>query len=437
MSEPDFEVAVVGAGPAGALTAYLLARDGHSVVLIDRGATPGSKNLSGGVLYSRVLGQVFPDYLAQAPVERRITRNVVQFCTSDSAIGLDAWTGKLGDPVNAVTVLRAKLDAWLAEQCEQAGAFAMPGVRVDELLTEDAPRSALGRRVVGVRAGDDELRAHVVVAADGVNSFLSRSIGLRPAPETHQLAVGVKAVIELGAGVIEDRFGVSGDDGAAHAFVGDCTQGVAGGGFCYTNRESVSLGVVLRLDDLVASGRAATDVFEHYLAHPAVQRLVRGGTMVEYGSHLVAEGGLAMLGEIDCDGMVVVGDAAGLTINSGLTVRGMDLAIGSGIAAAGAVHEALTGADTSKAGLARYRRRLFEGFVGQDMRTYAKAPAFLERPRTYTDYGPLLEDIVLGVFGLDTTPREPLSRVVRAALRRAPVRTRDLAADAWAGVRAL
>ncbi|MBU4214975.1 MAG: FAD-dependent oxidoreductase [Actinobacteria bacterium] len=437
MTEPDFDVAVVGAGPAGALTAYLLARDGHSVVLIDRGAAPGAKNLSGGVLYSRVLGQVFPDYLTQAPVERRITRNVVQFCTPDSAVGLDAWTGRLADPVNAVTVLRAKLDAWLAEQCEEVGAFAMSGVRVDELLTEPAPGTALGRRVIGVRAGDDELRAHVVVAADGVNSFLARSIGLRQAPATHQLAVGVKAVVELGAERIEDRFGVGADEGAAHAFVGDCTQGVAGGGFCYTNRESVSLGVVLRLDDLVASGRAASDVFEHYLAHPAVQRLVRGGTMVEYGSHLVAEGGLAMLGEIACDGMVVVGDAAGLTINSGLTVRGMDLAIGSGIAAAGAIHDALTSTDTSKAGLEGYRRRLFDGFVGQDLTTYAKAPAFLERPRTYVDYGPLLEEIMLAVFGLDTTPRRPMARVVRDALRASPVRTRDLVADAWAGVRAL
>jgi electron transfer flavoprotein-quinone oxidoreductase len=237
--------------------------------------------------------------------------------------------------------------------------------------------------------------------------------------------------------VIEDRFGVSGDEGAAIAYVGDCTQGVGGGGIVYTNRTSLSVGVVLRLDDLVAKGLAAADVFERFLAHPRLARYVRGAEVVEYGSHLVAEGGWDMLGEVATDGMVVVGDAAGLTINSGLTVRGMDLAIGSAIAAAEGVEAALAAGDLSAAGLAGYRERLLAGTVGQDLRTYAKAPAFLERPRMYGDYGRLLEEIMLDVFRLDGTPRRHLARVARDALRRSPVRLRDLASDALAGVRAL
>ncbi len=434
-AEPDFDVAVVGAGPAGSVTAALLAQQGHSVVLIERGATPGAKNLSGGVLYGRVLDQVFPGYVDQAPVERRITRNLVTFLTPDSAVGMDMTSARLAEPVNAVTVLRAKLDPWLAERAEEAGAYLMPGVRVDQVLTSAGPGD--GRRVVGVRAGEDELRAKVVVAADGVNSFLAREAGLRGREPLHHLAVGVKAVVALAPTTIEDRFGVSGDEGAAHAMVGDCTQGVGGGGFLYTNRESLSVGVVLRLDDLVAQGLKATDVFEHFLAHPAVARYLRGGEIVEYGSHLVAEGGLAMLGEIATDGMVVVGDAAGLTINSGLTVRGMDLAIGSAVAAAAAVHDALTAGDVSAAGLAGYRRRLLDGFVGRDLQLYAKAPAFLERPRMYRDYGRLLEEIMLDVFTLDTSPRRHLAKVAWDAVRRSPVRLRDLASDGWAGVRAL
>ncbi|HEY3437439.1 MAG TPA: FAD-dependent oxidoreductase, partial [Actinotalea sp.] len=330
--EPDFDVIVVGAGPAGAVTATLLARKGLSVVLIERGEAPGAKNLSGGVLYGRVLDQVFPDFAAQAPVERRITRHVTTFLTPDSSVGIDYAGSTLAEPVNAVTVLRAKFDPWLAERAEEEGVFLMPGVRVDELLREAGPDGTL--RVVGVRAGDDELRARVVVAADGVNSFLARSIGLRDKPAEHHVAVGVKAVVQLPRTVIEDRFGVSGDEGAAHAIVGDCTLGIGGGAFLYTNTESLSLGVVLRLDDLVRSGRTAVEVFDHLVAHPGLAPYLRGGEIVEYGSHLVAEGGLAMLGEIVTDGMVVVGEAAGLTINSGLTVRGMDLAIGSAIAAA-------------------------------------------------------------------------------------------------------
>ena len=150
--ENDFDVVVVGAGIAGSITAYQLAQQGHSVVLIERGEAPGSKNLSGGVLYCRGIQEVFPDFLTEAPVERRVTRNYINFLNADSSIGIDYKDTRLSDPVNAVTVLRAKLDAWLAEKCEEAGVFVMPGVRVDRVLTKDGPT---GKRVVGVKAGDD------------------------------------------------------------------------------------------------------------------------------------------------------------------------------------------------------------------------------------------------------------------------------------------
>ena len=133
-AEPDFDVIVVGAGIAGSVTACQLARQGRSVLLIERGESPGSKNLSGGVLYSRGIQQVFPDFLQEAPVERRITRNYITFLNAGSSIGIDYKDSRLADPVNAVTVLRAKLDPWLAEKCEEAGAIIMPGVILSQLL---------------------------------------------------------------------------------------------------------------------------------------------------------------------------------------------------------------------------------------------------------------------------------------------------------------
>src|ERR1700757_2097813 len=200
-AEPDFDIIVIGAGIAGCVATYQLARQGRSVLLIERGETPGSKNLSGGVLYSRGIQQVFPEFLNEAPVERRITRNYISFLNTDSSVAIDYRDDRLADPVNAVTVLRAKLDAWLAEKCEEADAIIMPGVRVDRVLTEGG---AAGKRVVGVRAGDDELRARVVVAADGVNSFIAKEAGRREKEPLHHLAVGVKSVVSLPRGIIED-----------------------------------------------------------------------------------------------------------------------------------------------------------------------------------------------------------------------------------------
>jgi electron transfer flavoprotein-quinone oxidoreductase len=433
-AEPDFDVIVVGAGIGGCVTACQLARQGRSVLLIERGESPGSKNLSGGVLYSRGIQQVFPEFLDEAPVERRITRNYISFLNAESSVAIDYQDTRLADPVNAVTVLRAKLDPWLAQQCEDAGALIMPGVRVDRVLTEEGPS---GKRVVGVQAGADELRAHVVVAADGVNSFIAKEVGLRKQEPLNHLAVGVKSVVSLPRQTIEARFNLTGDEGAAIAVVGDCTEGVGGGGFVYTNIDSVSVGVVVRLDDLTAKKKVVTDIFDHFLEHRFIAPYLEGGELAEYGCHLVAEGGMDMIGEIAMDGMLVVGDAAGLTLNTGLTVRGMDLAVASAVAAADGIGSALDQGDTSKAGLAGYRQKFFASYAGQDMKTYARAPAFLELERMYKYYGELLANVLYGAFNLDTQPRRHLLSVARKALIQSPLKMRQLVSDGIAGARAL
>ena len=433
-AEPDFEVIVVGAGVAGCVTAYQLAQQGRSVLLIERGESPGSKNLSGGVLYSRGIQKIFPEFLDEAPLERRITRNCVSFLNAESSVAIDYKDTRLADPVNAVTVLRAKLDPWLAQKCEEAGVFIMPGVRVDRVLTQDG---ASGKRVVGVQAGEDQLRSRVVVAADGVNSFLAKEAGLRKQEPPNHLAVGVKSVVSLPRKTIEARFNLTGDEGAAIAVVGDCTEGVGGGGFIYTNTDSVSVGIVVRLDDLTAKEKVVTDIFDHFLEHRFIAPYLSDGELAEYGCHLVAEGGMDMIGEIAMDGMIVVGDAAGLTLNTGLTVRGMDLAVGSAVAAAEGIRLALDHNDTSKSGLAGYRERLFASYAGKDMKTYARAPAFLELERMYKNYGDLLADVLYGAFNLDTQPRRHLLSVARKALAKSPVKTRQLVRDGIAGARAL
>lgn len=431
MDDEVFDVIVVGGGVAGAVAAYELARSGREVVLIERGAAPGSKNLSGGVFYCRVMEQVFPDFVTTAPVERRITRNVVSFLNATSHVNIDYWDARLGDPVNAVSVLRAKLDAWLVGQCEEAGVVVMPGVKVDGLILKDD-------QVVGVRAGEDELRARIVVAADGVNSFLARDARIRAKEPNKHLALGVKSVVKLPRKVLEDRFRCAQDEGVAYAIVGDATQACAGGGFLYTNLDSVSIGVVLRLDALERKGLVSSEVHDHFLEHPAIAPLLEGGELLEYGCHLTIEDGPAMVAhDITRPGLLLVGDAAGFTLNTGLTIRGMDLAAGSALAAVAAMNRALDAGDFSQTAMDVYRTELNAGFVGQDMRTYAKAPAFLENERMYRDYGLLLAEVLHGVFDHDLSPRRHARHVGLAALRSSGLKMHQIARDAWQGIGAL
>lgn len=429
-SEVDFDVIVIGAGIAGCVTAYLLASRGHSILLVERGATPGSKNLSGGIFYCRVMEQIFPNFINEAPIERHIIRNCLSFLSPDSFVNIDYGDLRLDTSITAVSVLRAKLDEWLGNKCEEAGVTLMPGFRVDSLIQKDG-------RFMGIRTGDDELTCHVVVVADGVNSFISRDAGIRKKEPKKNLAVGVKSVIGLPRETIEERFNLAGDQGAAYAVVGDCTNGVGGGGFLYTNLESLSIGIVARLDDLEKSGETTSDLHDRFLSHPAIVPFLKDGQLLEYGCHLVAEGGQEMVHDLVRPGLIVVGDAAGFTLNTGLTVRGMDLAAGSGIAAAAAIDESLAKGDYSEAALERYSALLDAGFVGKDMKTYANAPKFLENPRMYGAYGKLLSDILYGVYNLDTSPRQKLFSCAMGALKKSPVTIPQVLKDMFGAMRSI
>ncbi|SHN80093.1 FAD-dependent oxidoreductase [Desulfitobacterium chlororespirans] len=432
MSADKYEVIIIGAGLAGLSAAYKLARAGREVVVVERGDYPGSKNLSGGVLYSRILDQLIPDFWEEAPIERYITNYLTTLMTPTDYVNIEyKGQGLAKTPYNAVTVLRAKFDRWLAEKAEEAGAMIVTGVKVDKVLKE-------GGRMTGIVTGDEEMLAEVVIAADGINSFIAQEAGLRGEIEPAHLAVGAKALIELPQQVIEERFRLEGNEGTAYAMLGDATHGVAGGGFFYTNRESLSIGVVMRLDDLVKEKVKPFEVLDDLLRHPLVAPLVKDGTMTEYGAHLTAEGGLHMVpAQLHTDGMLIVGDAAGFTINSGLVIRGMDLAIGSGIAAAEAVLEAKERGDYSAAALSSYQRKLDESFIMKDLKLYAKAVDFMETDRLYKNYAPLANNLFGKIYNHDLSPKEHLWKTALGSFQESGMSWLDLARDGMKGVRAL
>ena len=431
MAEDVFDAIIVGAGVAGSSAAYRLAKAGLQVVLIERGPYPGSKNLSGGVLYGRVLHELIPNFWESAPVERVITNQVVSFLTTDSSINLDFKTEAFNQPpYNGFTVLRARFDRWLAEQAEAAGAMLVPGIKVDGVVKRDG-------KVVGVSADNEEMLAKVVIAADGANSFIAQNAGLRGKIPTGHAAVGVKEVIGLPREVIEERFHLKGNEGAAYNIVGYATRGVPGGGFLYTNQESLSVGLVIHLEALVERQLKPAEIFEDFLAHPMIAPLIKGGKLLEYGAHLVPEGGLKMMPPLAADGLLLVGDAAGFGVNNGFVVRGMDLAIGSAVAAAETVIEAQAADDFSAARLQSYPARLEKSFVMQDMRTYARAVDFMKNERLFEAYPALLSNILADIYRQEAQPKKNLVPTLLKNLKASKISLLDLLKDALAGGRAL
>lgn len=427
MSEEEkIDAIVVGAGPAGSACAYLLAKAGKNVLLIERGASAGSKNVTGGRLYTYALELVEPGLHAEAPLERQVVREQIMMLSKESAITVDYMdSGFGGDIPQSYTILRAVFDEWFAGKAEEQGAMLATGIKVDDLIIEN-------EKVVGVKCGDDEMFADIVVAADGINTFLGQKAGLFVDINPYIVGVGVKEIIEMPPDLIDKRFNVNANEGAARTIVG-CTQGVQGGGFLYTNKNTISLGVVFSPENAAENKKRIHEIMQEFKMHPAIYCLIEGGTTVEYGAHLVPEKGWrAVPRKLYRDGMVVIGDAAGFCINTGTIIRGIDLAIVSGVAAAKAILEAQS---TEKAGPV-YMEQLEKLKLIPTMKLYAGWPDLLENPRMITTYPAMVNEMLKFMFTVDGTVPEKMNKAMMAIAKR-HVSFIELLSDGWKGMKAI
>ncbi|NNN16966.1 MAG: FAD-dependent oxidoreductase, partial [Thermoplasmata archaeon] len=353
-----FDVVVVGAGLAGSMAAHVAAKAGLQVLLAERGTKPGTKTVSGGLLYSHGLARSFPEFWKEdpCPVERAISRNVVSFLTARQAASLDFYDEAFSaPPFNAFSVLRSRLDPWLAAKAEAAGAVPVYGVKVDSLLKENG-------RVVGIRSGGDDVGAEIVIVAEGVNTLTSRQAGIQPEARPETVGVGVKQVIGLPPGEVERRFQLRGIEGTQITTIG-FPGGIEGGAFLYTNRDSLSLGMIVNMRSLVDHDVRMYEILEEFKQHPLVSRWIEGGSLLEYSGCFVGEGGYSSIPPLWGDGFLVAGSAAGLFLNTGFTRRGMDFALESGQIAGRVAVEAVRAKQTNSAFLSRYRDQLASSFV--------------------------------------------------------------------------
>jgi electron transfer flavoprotein-quinone oxidoreductase len=424
------DAVIVGAGLAGLGAAYHLAAAGAEVLVVERGDYPGSKNVTGGRLYLRPVRPYYPDLLAGGdentpPFERVVVKErlAVLADTGGASLEFRGPSNPEGQP-HSVTILRGVFDRWLADRATERGALVVSGYKVDDVIRESG-------RVAGVVAGGDEVRADVVIAADGALSFIAERVGLRPRHDPAHFALGIKEVIELPAEQIEDRFGLVDGEGLAALFFGTITHGIPGGGFLYTNRQSLSVGVVIGMGAMVERGPGveASELLNEFLARPEVAPLVSAGSVAEYSAHAIPESSNLAMPRLVTDGLVVVGDAAGLALNMGLSVRGMDFALASGALAAQAVLQAKEEGDFSARSLARYEAALRASFVLKDQVTFAGMQTFLENPHLYELYPNTLLKLLESLFTVDEGAKTALWRSAMNVLREIPL-SRALV-DVW------
>lgn len=420
--EEKFDCIIVGGGIAGLSAAMVLARGGARFLLIERGEFAGSKNVSGGVLWGTDLARLVPEYWTDADgFERFVRHRRLTFMDEASAFSLDFKSAHFDEPPYAgLIVLRARFDQWLAGKVEEAiaesehpdGSFLATSILVEEVVRREG-------RVTGIRAGDETFYADVVILAEGVNNLLTRQVGLQDdyVPADH-IMIGIKEVLRFDRARLEDRYQLHGLAGLSNEFVGYCSRGVEGGGFLYTNRESVSIGLVLGVKDLREKGLKPYDILNDFKNHPAVADMLRDGEEVEYSAHTVSSGDMRVMPrEIYADGLLVAGEAANLLINAGKAIQGMDYAMRSGILAAEAVLDAKQKADFSKEILASYRAALEESFVMKDIRSFQGAVELLHDPMMYQTLPEMICDFGREFFTIQSRPTPKTREMLRETIK--------------------
>jgi electron transfer flavoprotein-quinone oxidoreductase len=276
-----YDVVIIGGGSAGLAALKQLANLGKQAVLLEAGSKVGSKNVSGGILYSKKpkrgkthnVEDIYENFLQDKPYERKITKYILHATSKDKVFSIDLTAAHDYEANFGCSVLMNKLNQWFAQQADESaqkyGGGIVPGVHVNSVIWDNDGRTIIQTDEL------EEIEARSIIAADGVNSEIAFMTGARPKFTPQQLYQGVKVIIKLPEDIMDQRFGIGPETGAAHLFAGDVTLNHIGGGFLYTNHETLSLGAVYHLDSLLENPSGPYELVNALLKNPMIGDFIK------------------------------------------------------------------------------------------------------------------------------------------------------------------
>lgn len=374
----EVDVAIVGGGPAGLAAAIHLIQEARrrgqeppAVALLEKAPEFGAHSLSGAVIDPRGLDRLCPGWREkEAPVEGDVREEAFLFLTAGGSFNLPYLPRSMSHHGGVIVSLQ-RLVAWLAAQAEELEVNLFAGFSAVSLLRD-------GSKIVGVRTGDRgidkkgqpkgnfepgyDVIARVTLLADGVRGNLSqqliRDLRLDESKNPMIYAAGVKEVWRLPAERVKGGR-------VWHTLGWPLPTDTFGGSWLYEMRDGiVSLGLVAGLDS-PDPRLNLHERLQELKSHPFFRRYLEGGELLTYGAKSIPEGGYWAIPRLAAEGALLLGDAAGLV--NAMRLKGVHLALESGIAAAETVLDALAANDTSAVKLLGYDRAIRDGAIGQEL----------------------------------------------------------------------
>ena len=373
----EVDVLFVGGGPAslaGAIRLRQLAQENGreiSVMVIEKGADIGSHGISGAVLDPRALDELLPGWRDQAPVESEVTSDALWFLTARRKLAAPIVPPMMNNTGKYVASLQ-KIAKWMGEVAESLGADVFPAFPGQELLWD-------GERVIGVRTGDKGLDRHgepksnyepgtdlfakITILGEGPRGTLAKQaaarLPLERGGEPQVYAAGVKEIWQCPPGRVKAG-------SVIHTLGFPLPAETFGGGFIYGMANDIlDVGFVTGLDYKDPTTDPHNE-FQRFKTHPAVATLLQGATLLRYGAKAIPEGGLFAMPRLSSDGLMLIGDTAGFL--NGMRLKGIHLAMKSGMLAAQTAYNALEADRSDAQALSEYQDAFRESWAYKELR---------------------------------------------------------------------